>query len=605
MNDGTDGTDHIDHDEIVIETARTVRGPLVYASLVMALVPLPVLGLLGVAGSFARALVLPYLVAIGVALLAALLLTPALCAVLLGRGAGLRTSPVARVIERAFTAISPKFVRAPRAVYAAVAVLILAGLALIPQLTSNKSSLPVLQDRDLAIHWQAGPGTSLPEVTRLTTLATRDLRAVSGVRDVGSHIGRALMADQSVNVNSAEIWVSLDGKTNYGHAVAAVKDVMARYPGMRADVSTYPADRVAAVRSRASGPLVVRVYGYDLGVLAGKADDVRTMLTHVKGVTNPTVESQDFEPSLQVQVNLERAQKYGITPGDVRRASATYFAGLPVGNLYEDQKIFDVVVWGVPDARRTPADLANLLIETPSGGYIQLGAVADVKMAPAPTVYRHENISRSLDVTADVHGRDLGTVINDVKKQLAGLPMPTEFHAEVLSGTTQYDAEHWRVAAVVLAVAVAILLLLHSAFGSWRLAALQFVLLPLGVMGGVLAGSFVGGVRTVGVLAGLLAVLGLVVRNGVLLIRGYQEVDAAGPERTDTILGVTRGQLTPIVLTAALVTAVAAPFALWGTTAGTEVIHPVAVVVLGGLITSTFCSVLLLPALYLRLERRS
>jgi Cu/Ag efflux pump CusA len=604
-DDTGDGSDAGDAGDVVVKAARTVRAPLVYATLILLLLPLPSLALSGVAGAFARSVVLSYGLAVAVSMLLALIITPALSAVLLGRGSGERaTSPLERLSMAGFDRFVSRRLRVPRLLYGTVAVLMLAGLAVLPGLGSNRAVLPALQDRDLSIHWAAASGTSLPEMARITALATRDLRAVPGVRNVGSHAGRALMADQSVNVNSAELWVSLDGKANYGKTVAAVKKVMSRYPGMRADVSTYPADRVAAADLVAPHPLVVRVYGYDLATLADKAAEVRTMLSGVAGVVKPTVEPQAFEPSVQVQVNLAAAQKYGITPGDVRRASATYIAGLPVGSLYEDQKIFDVVVWGTPDSRRRPADVADLLLDTPGGGHVRLGDVADVKIEAAPTVIHHNNISRSLDVTADVSGRSVSAVMHDVKGRLKTMPMPLEFHAEVFSGTTHYRAEHWRVAAVAVAVAVAILLLLHVVFGSWRLAGLLFVTAPLGVVGSVLAARFTGGgIESLGAMLGILAVLGIAVRNGIVLLRSYQDARAESTRAlvADRVAAATREQVSATVLTALLIVAALAPIAFSGIVGGTEVLRPLSIVILAGLISSTLFSLFVLPALYLNL----
>jgi Cu/Ag efflux pump CusA len=590
-------------DDTIAEASRTIRAPLVYATLIILLIPLPSLALGGVAGAFARSLVQSYLVAVAVALLVAMVVTPALAAVLLGHGPAPRRSTPLRWLTGAFDRFVSRFLRVPRALYLAVAVLILAGIAVLPDLRNSRTVLPVLHDRDLAIHWTAASGTSLTEMTRITTLATRDLRTVPGVRQVGSHAGRALMADQSVNVNSAEMWLSLDREANYSRTVAQVKSVLKQYPGIRAEVSTYPADRVAAADNGVHDPLVVRVYGYDLDTLVAKAGDVRTMLSGVRGVVRPTVQAQPVEPSVQVQVNLAAAQKYGVTPGDVRRASATYFAGLPVGSLYEDQKIFDVVVWGTPSSRLRPTDVEDLLIDTPRGGHIRLGDVADVKIEAAATVIRHDNISRSLDVTADVSGRSVGAVMRDVKSRLADMPMPLEFHAEVLSSNTHYRAEHLRVAAFAVAVAIAILFLLHVAFGSWRLAGLLFVSAPLGVTGAALAARFTDGIGSLAGVLGILAVLGIVIRNGVLLLRSYQDTtsDPQSGLDADGVVATTREQV-PTILLSALLTAVAlSPFAFSGVVEGTEVLHPFAVVVLGGLVSSTVFSVFVLPALALDL----
>jgi Cu/Ag efflux pump CusA len=309
------------------------------------------------------------------------------------------------------------------------------------------------------------------------------------------------------------------------------------------------------------------------------------------------------EPALQVRVKLDQAQRYGITPGDVRRASATLFAGLPVGSLYEDQKIFDVVVWGVPEARRRPADVASLLIDT-ARGQVRLGAVADVRMVAAPTAIHHDNIARSLDVTAEVSGRSVESVLREVKAELASMPMPLEFHAEAFSGSTERSAERIRVTLAAIVVAVAILLLLQAEFDSWRPAVLLLASAPFGVAGGVLAALPVGGIRSLGALLAILAVLGLVLRNGLLLYSGYQHDSGrpGGPGTAEAgVVELTRRQVSPTVLSALLTAAVLAPLAVMPTVAGTELLRPFAVVVIGALISAVPFNLLVLPALYLRL----
>ena len=582
---------------------RRVRLPLVHATVIVALLPLPALALGGVPGDLARSVVTSYLIAVAAAVLVAHLAAPGLGMLLAGgnRGRPVRPSPVVTAAHRLFDRQGPRLLRSPGLLMAWLAVLVIATLSLLPQLGSRRAALPVPQDRDLTIHWQAAPGTSLPEMARITARVEADLHAVPGVRSVGSHVGRALLADQTVNVNSAEIWVSLRTAADYGATMAAVRGVVGRYPGMRAELSSYAADRLTAADTGSQAPLVVRVYGQDLQALAAQAANVRSLLGNVRGVRHAGVAASTVEPSVQVQVNLQRAQRYGITPGDVRRASATFFAGLPVGSLYEDQKIFDVVVWGIPSSRRTPADVANLLLDTPDGGRVRLGEVADVRMEAQPTDIHHDNISRSLDVTADIHGRSTASVLREVRARIAALAMPSEFHAEVLDGTAPTQAEHRRLTLVAIGVILAILLVLQASLASWRLALLTLLSAPLGLAGSVLAAPLVGGVRTAPALLGMLGVLALVLRTCLQLASGYRE--GAGPSgRLDpaAVYAQTRAQLDGIVLSALLWAAVLLPLAAGGVVAGTELVQRLAVVALAGLVTAIPFTTLVYPALCAR-----
>ena len=205
-----------------------------------------------------------------------------------------------------------------------------------------------------------------------------------------------------VDVNAAEIWVKVGPDADYAETLDAIRATVRGYPGLRSSVRTYAEDRVAAAREIASDDLVVRVYGHDLAQLRDTADDVAKMLGTISGVLTPQVEPQVSEPTVEIEVDLAKAQRHGLRPGDVRRETSTLISGLTVGNLYEQQKVFDVVVWGGQATRQSVGSLKSLLIDTPSGGHVRLGDVADVRVAPNPVSISHDAVSRSIDVTATV-----------------------------------------------------------------------------------------------------------------------------------------------------------------------------------------------------------
>ena len=237
----------------------------------------------------------------------------------------------------------------------------------------------------MLVHFDTASGTSLTEMERVTASAMGDLRAVDGVRQVTATIGRAITGDLAVNVNSGQVWVNLTDSADYDATVAAVRHVLLGYPGVRSQVMTYTQDRLQAAESGANTALagtqsafVVRVYGKDLTVLRAKAEQVRQRISMVEGVVETKVQAENVEPTLEVQVNLAAAQRYGLNPGDVRRAATTYYAGLLVGNLYDDQKVVDVMVQGTPKTQAN-TNLADLLIDTPTGSLVRLGDVATVR----------------------------------------------------------------------------------------------------------------------------------------------------------------------------------------------------------------------------------
>jgi Cu/Ag efflux pump CusA len=586
----------------VAEASSAVRTPLSYALLIVLLAPLPFVFLGGVAGAFSKPAVVAYTVAVLSSTVAALVLAPVLGFILLGRERRRQgLAPVARWTSRLFESVLPRFVRRPRLAYAAAGALVLASCAALPQL-GGPPLLPSAQDRSLLIHWQAAPGTSLAEMSRVTTAATRELDSVSGVRDVGAHVGRAVTSDQVVNVNSAEIWVTLEDSADYASTVSAIRRVLRGYPGLRSDLLTYPEDRLRAVQTGVSDAVVVRLYGPDLGVLQSKAQEMRERISRVPGVVHPRVQTQAEEPTLEVETNLAAAQRYGINPGDVRRTATTLFSGLLAGNLYEDQKVFDVVVIGTPAATSTPASLADALIDTPSGDQVRLGDVATVRVVSSPTVITHDATLRSVDVTAGVSGRDLGGVLDDVRTRVQATPMPLEYHAEVMSGAARQQTENLQTVALAAGVLIAVFLVLQAALNSWRLAALVLLTLPLAGAGSVLAASLAGGVMTLGALIGLFTVLALALRNNLGLISAYQTVASSnGRPGVQAVLAATSERGGVVLLTAAATAVVLLPLLFFGGLPGGELLHPLAVVVLGGLISSTLLTLCVLPALYVRL----
>ncbi|MFL6140550.1 MAG: efflux RND transporter permease subunit [Labedaea sp.] len=589
---------------VVADALAAVRGPTFYATLVLLLAPLPLLSIDGVAGALWTPAVLSYALAVAASTVVALTVTPVLSVLLLSRGpVRRRTNPLVVLAHRVFDGAAPAFLRRRGLVYLAVGVLIVAALAVLPQLAGG-SLVPAAQDRSLLVRWQATPATSLSEMTRITAAASTDLRSIPGVRAVGAHLGRAVAGDQIVNVNSGELWVDLTDSADYDSAVATVKHTLRAYPGVHSEVLTYEQDRLTDAQTRTPDALTVRVYGTELDVLQAKAEEVRKAVSGISGVTDAKVHTQPEEPTLEVKVDLGAAEKYGIRPGEVRRAAATYFSGLAVGSLYEDQKIFDVVVWGTPDTRGNPAALNNLLIDTPAGGQVRLGDVAAVRVTPYPTVIKHEDTSRSIDVTAKVSGRGLGSVMDEARSRVANLAMPLEYRAEVLGDSVARQGAAWRTAGLALLVLIGMFLLLQAAFRSWRLATMVLLALPLALVGGVLAAWPFGALTSLGALVGLLAVFGIATRNVVLLVQSYLNAVEQEVRSVDLVLRVTRQRVGPILLTAVTLAIALIPLVLFGSVAGLEILRPLAAVMLGGLVTSTLLALFVIPALYLRFAPR-
>ncbi len=378
---------------------------------------------------------------------------------------------------------------------------------------------PSLEERDVLISLECPPGTSLERMDEITAQAVEELQAVPGVDNVGAHVGRAVQSDQIVNVNASEVWVNIGASANYDDTIAAIEGVAGGLPDASTDVVTYSEQRVAEVLGTPSDEIVVRVYGDDPEILQDKSEEVQGVIAGIDGVDEAEVQLTAQEPTIEVEADVARAERYGISPGDVRRSSATLLSGLVVGNLFEQQKVFDVVVWGAPELRDTESDVSSLLIDTPRGGLVPLGEVADVRTVDNPSVIRHESVQTYVDVTASVSDRGVGDVADDVDAALAQVEFPLEHHAELLGGFADEQAARSRVIAVAVAALIGVFLLLQAAFASWRLAIVAFLTLPVALAGGALAALIGGGDITLGTLAGFIAVLTLAVRFNVNLVK--------------------------------------------------------------------------------------
>lgn len=582
---------------IILESALEVRGAAFYGTLIVALAIVPVFFLTGLPGAFFPSIAVAYLVALAASMAVALTVTPALSMLLFTRASvEPGGSPLGPRFKRGYEVALAQIVDKTRLAYLGLAALVVAGAASAPFLT--QSLLPTLNETELLISWEGPAGTSLPEMNRITTLASRELRSIDGVRNVGAHVGRAVTADQAVGINSGEIWVSIDPAADHKATLAAVTSVVAGYPGLSRDVQTFSQQRVRDVLSGIDDDIVVRLYGEDLGILHTKAEEVRLALTDVEGLARERVQTQPVEPTLEIEADLAAAAKYGIKPGDIRRAAATLLSGITVGSLFEQQKVFDVVVNGTPATRNSLTAVQELLVDTPTG-HARMGDVAHVRIAPNPAVVLREGVSRYVDVAASVQGRSIAGAAKDVERALQQIDFPLESHPAVLTAEGQ---PRGRLIAIGVAAAIGILLLLQAAFGSWRLAAVVLLILPVTVTGAAVAALADGGKLSFGSLIGVFAVFGLGARSAVRLIARYgwlerHEGQAFGRE---LIVRGAREQFSRTVMTAAAAALVLSPFAVAGPIAGQEILHPLAIVVLGGLVSATLVNLFVVPVLYLR-----
>jgi Cu/Ag efflux pump CusA len=462
---------------------------------------------------------------------------------------------------------------------------------------------PTFKERDVFADWATPPGSSGSEENRIVVKGSKDFRAVPAVQSFGAHIGQAFLAEEVVGPNFGESWFSIDKNADYDKTIGQLEEVVDSYPGVFRELLTYLRERIDEVLAATTEPIVVRIFGDDLRELRHQANRVKDALEDVPGLDELNTELQNDVPEVQV-TERPAGRRYGLKPGDVRRAVSTLVSSEEVGDIFRGGRAYDVHVWSTPKSRRNLTDIRNLPIDTPSGGRVRLSDVAYVRVRPTINIIRHENSSRRIDVSAAVaKDSNLSEAVADVRDRLKGIDFPTGMHAELKGEAVESEHAQDRLLLFGGIAAIGIFLLLQAAFGSLRIATMFFLTLPMALVGGVLAVYLISdSILSLGSFVGFLTVFGIAARNGILMINHCQHLE----EREGIPFGaglVMRGaeeRLSPIMMTALATALAIVPLIVGGSIPGHEIEHPMAIVIMGGLITSTLVNLFIVPALYLR-----
>jgi CzcA family heavy metal efflux pump len=586
---------------VVLDASLEVRSAIVNASLIEMSSLLPVFFMEGLSGAFFQPLAQAYVVATLISPLVALTVTPALVLVLLENAPiRERLSPIIPRLHRGYVSLLSRTLQVPRLAYALTGAMMAAGIVIFPLL--GQELLPSFKERDFLMHWLTKPGTSHPEMVRISTLACQELRTIPGVRNCGSHIGQALLMDEVYGIYFGENWVSVDPAVDYDDTLGMIQELVDGYPGLHRDVQTYLKERIREVLTGSSYPIIVRIYGQDLEVLRAKAAEVEEGLSGIEGLVDLHIELLVDVPQIQIEVDLEKAQLYGLKPGDVRRSAAYLVAGEEAGDIHTPNRVYDVQVWSSPETRSSVTDIHNLLIDTPGGGTVRLADVADVRIVPVPNAINHEGLARRIHVEANVSGRDLGSVAQEVIEALEEIEFPIGYHPELLGEYAERQVSQQRILGAGAVAVIVIFFILRVSLGNWRLATMSFLSLPVALVGGVLAAYiFGGGVLSLGSLVGFLTILGVAARNGIMLISHYHHLEVFEGESfgLELVIRGARERIAPIMMTALTAGLALVPIAIAGNIPGHEIEHPMALVILGGLVTSTLVNLFIVPVLYL------
>jgi len=602
---------------VVLDASLEVRSAVVYATFIVALVFLPVLAMTGLQGSFFAPLALSYILAIMASLGVALTVTPALALLSFKRGShSADETRLQQWLKSVYTRVLGFVTNWPRALMVAVGLVCVLALLVLPK--PGEDLLPDFREGHFVLQVQAIPGTSLPEMVRIGHEISRQLLEMTNIATVEQQAGRAEQGEDTWEPNRCEFHVELvpdvPGKVQ-AKMMDDIRGVLDRFPGIQSEVVTFLGDRISETIAGESAPVVISVYGDDLDVLDDKAREIAQVLNNpklIQGTADVQVKSPPGAPRLAVRLRPERLTQFGFRPVEVLEAVQTAYAGAVVAQVHDASRVTDVAVILDPASRREPEQIGSLMVKNADGLVMPLKQLADVYMTTGRFSIMHDAASRRQVVTCAPAGRDVSSFVADAKKQIAAnVKFPKGVYA-VFTGAAEQAAEAQHELLLNSGIAgVGILILLVTVTGNWRNLLLILANVPFALVGGVLAvlvtGWFGGGGEglTIGSLVGFVTLFGITTRNSIMMISHFEHlVRHEGMEwGHEAAMRGASERVIPILMTA-LVTAIGLlPLALGTGEAGREIEGPMAIVILGGLITSTALNLLVLPTLAVRYGR--
>jgi Cu/Ag efflux pump CusA len=578
---------------------------VVYATFVVVLVFIPILTLSGVAGRLFAPLGVAYILAVLASLTVALTVTPALCLLLLGRqDLAEKEPPLVRWLKERYRNLLLSVEKHPRRVIGSVIILVAAGLAAL--LFLGGEFLPQLREDHFIVHVSALPGTSLDESLRMGRQLTLELLKLPYVRSVAQRVGRAEEVEEDIwGTHYSELHVDLKPGSQTEAAQSEIRKVLTRFPGVNFAVNTFLTERIEETISGYTASLVINIFGNDLDVLDQKAQEVGSMLRKIPGAIDIQVQSIAGAPQIMIRLRQEDLTRWGFDPVAVLEAVGTAYQGNIVGEIYDGNRVFDVSVILDPLERKA-VSIGRLPVRSPGGTYVPLRKLADIYETSGRFLISHDGARRVQMVTCNVTGRDTNSFVAEAKHRiLSTLSLPAGTYVD-FSGTAKAQARSWRDLLVHSMLAgLGIVLLLSLAIGNYRNVLLILLNLPFALVGGLLAALASGGWLSLGSMVGFVTVFGITLRNSIMMVSHYKHLVSIegmtwGPEAA--LRGASE-RLAPILMTA-LVTALGLlPLAIGSKAPGREIEGPMAIVILGGLLTSTGLNLLVLPSLALKYGR--
>jgi CzcA family heavy metal efflux pump len=584
---------------VVFEASREIRGSVFYATFIVALVFLPIFSLTGLEGKIFSPLGYSYIVAIVASLFVALTVTPAMCMMLLANQSNLSTEEplMSRFLKRIYAPLLSFALDRPRTIITSACLLF--SVSLLPLLSLGKEFLPAFDESNLIVASNSVPGTSLDMTTREGKSITQHIISHANVLAAGQRAGRAEGSDDYGASNFSEYDLRLKvGMADRQTVINHLREDFAGIPGLVINIGSYISHRMDHVLSGVNAAIAIKIFGPDMSVLHRKAGEVEKIVNAVPGATDVQIEPIIPIPQIAIQIDREKAARYGLNIGDLGTSIEAAFNGVVVSQVVDEQKTFDLLVRFQPQFKTSLDTISTTLIDTPSGARVPLNAVAQVLRGTSPNTIKHESASRFVVVQANVSGSDLGSVIAGIRTRVnAQVPLPAGYY---IAYGGQFEAQEKATQQLLILTTMAvigILLLLFAAFRSFRASSLVLLNLPLALIGGIWAIVFSGGVLSVGSLLGFITLFGISTRNGIMLVTHFKQLLSEGMPYDQVLKQGALDRLSPVLMTALTAALGLLPIAILGG-AGRELEQPLAVVILGGMISSTLLTLIVVPALF-------
>lgn len=587
---------------VVYEASAEIRSSILNATLIIMVAFVPLFFLSGMEGRMLKPLGVAYIISLFMSLIVAMTVTPLLCRMLLADERYLSRNERQPWLTRRLTAAYRRSLEAMlnhrRIVLASTAALLVTAVVLL--LTMGRSFLPDFNEGSATISAVAKPGVSLEVSNSLGNLIEQELLKIPEVTATARRSGRGELDEHSQATNSAEIDVQFTlGDRSREEVFNDMRRCMASIPGIAATVGQPLGHRIDHMLSGTRAAVAIKLFGTDISKMYMIGNRIKSNIADIEGLVDVSVEQQTETPQLQVRPNRAALARYGITIDDFNRFIELAFSGAKLADIYEGQRSFDLIL-RVGDAETMTADdVRNALIDTADGGKVPLGEVAEVVSVGGPNTISRENVQRKLVVSANVSGRDVGSVVDDIQKTIdSTIKLPEGYRIEYGGQfESARSASRTLALATILAIFV-VFLLLYGEFRSASLSGLVLVSLPLALIGGVLAIACTSGVVSIPSIIGFITLFGVATRNGILLISKYRHLQDEGEGLRQSIIDGSVDRLNPILMTALTSALALIPLIINGDKPGNEIQSPMAVVVLGGLLTSTLLNIFVMPIIY-------